>query len=187
MKLSRLRSGELIALAGAVALAVLLGLDWFAISTPQADLRAHESGIRSLGWLATLLVLAAIALAVASAVVTAAQRAPALPVVLGVLTVAFGILATTAILVRLVLQPGLGVGAGNADVDLRWAAFAGLLAALTLTAGAWRSMADERTDAPDSITQRREVLAAAGVRPAPPRSTATPPGPADPLADGRSR
>jgi hypothetical protein len=183
VKLSRLRSGELVALLGAVALAVLLALDWFAISTPQADLRAHESGIRALGWLAALLLLAAITLAIALAVATATQRAPAVPVVLGVLTVALGILATLAILVRLVLQPGLGVDAGNADVDLRWPAYAGLLAALLLTAGAWRAMGDERTDAPDSLAQRREVLAAAGVRPAPPRSAAIPRGPADPLAD----
>ena len=183
MKLTRLRPGELIALLGALALAVLLGLDWFAVSTPVADLRAHESGIRSLGWLATLLVLAAIALALALALVTATQRAAGLPVVLGVLTVTAAILATLAIAIRLVLQPGLGIGAGNADVDLRWPAVAGLLAALTLLAGAWRSMADERTDAPDSLAQRREVLGAAGVRPAPPRTVATPRGPADPLAD----
>ena len=61
MKLSRLRSGEQLALLGAIALAVLLALNWFAISTPEADLRANESGFRSLGWFATLLVLAAIA------------------------------------------------------------------------------------------------------------------------------
>ncbi len=187
MKLSRLRSGELIALAGAVALAVLLGLDWFAISTPEADLRAHESGIRSLGWLATLLVLVAIALAVALAVVTATQRGAGLPVVLGVLTTAAGILATLAVLVRLVLQPGLGVGAGDADVDVRWPALAGLLAVLTLAAGAWRAMGDERTDAPESIAQRREVLAAAGVRPAPPRSAPAPPGARDPLTGDGAR
>ena len=127
MKLSRWRSGEWILLAGTVALVALLGLNWFAISTPEADLRARESGIASLGWLATLILLAAIVLALAQLVATATQTAAALPITLTVLAFAFAFLAVLTVLVRLVLQPGLGVDAGNADVDLRWAAFAGLL------------------------------------------------------------
>ncbi len=184
MKLSRLRSGEQLALVAAIVLAVLLGLRWFALSTPEADLRANESGIRAVGWLAALLLLAAIAMALALVFTTVTQTATGLPITLAVLTVAAGILATLAVLVRLVLQPGLGVEAGNVDVDLRWPAFAALLAAFALTAGAWRAMGDERTDAAESKEQRERVLAGGGgLRPAPPRTAPSSRGPVDPLAD----
>jgi hypothetical protein len=184
MKLSRWRSGEWLLLAGTIALAALLGLRWFAVSTPQADLRASESGIAALGWLATFLLLAAIVAAVAQLAATATQTAAALPVTLSVVAFTLAFLALVAILVRLVLQPGLGIDAGNADVDLRWPAFAGALAALAMAAGAWRAMADERLDHPESHAQRDRVLAAAGgARPAPPRGSTTPSAPPDGLAD----
>ncbi len=169
MKLSRWRSGEWLLLAGTVALVVLLGLRWFALSTPQADLRASESGVGALGWLAVLILLGAVALAVAQLAATATQSAAALPITLTVLAFTAALVALLTIAVRLVLQPGLGVGASNADVDLRWAAYAGLVAALAMAAGAWRAMADERLDHPESHEQRERVLAAGGgVRPAPP-------------------
>ena len=171
MSLRRLRTGELLALGAAILLAVLLGLDWFLLSTPDARLGQHESGIRSLGWFAVLLILIAVGLALALAWTTLTNRPAAVPVVIAVLTTAFGIFATIAILVRLVLQPGLGVEAGNADVDIQLPAWLGLVSAFLLTAGAWRSMADERTETSLSREQARRVLAARGeVRPAPPRT-----------------
>ena len=171
MRLSRLRTGELLALGAAILLAVLLGLDWWLLSTPDARVGQHESGIRSLGWFAALLLLVAIGLALALAWTTLTNRPAGLSVSLAVLTTVFGILATLAILVRLILQPGLGVEAGNADVDIRLPAWLGLATAFLLTAGAWRAMADERTDARESREQTERVLAAGGeVRPAPPRT-----------------
>ena len=169
MRLSRLRSGELLALGAAILLAVVLGLDWFLLSTPDARLGAHESGIRSLGWLAALVLVTAIGLGLTLAWTTLTNRPAGLSVTLAVLTTVFGVFATIAILVRLVLQPGLGVEAGNADVDLQLPAWLGLALAVLLTAGAWRTMADERTDARESRAQTERVLAAGGeVRPAPP-------------------
>ncbi len=171
MRLSRLRSGEALALAGAVALAVLLAFDWFFLSTPDARVGQHESGIRSLGWFAELLLVVAILLALALAFFTVTQRASAMPVTLGVLTTLFGFLAVVAIAVRLVAQPGLGVDAGNADVEIELPAWLGLLAALAILAGGWRTMADERTDTEESRAQTEEVLRTrGGPRPAPPRT-----------------
>jgi len=188
VRLSRLRSGERLALFGAVVLLVLLGLNWFEVSTPEADLRARESGIRAIGWLAALLALAAIGLALALAFFTVTQTATAIPITLAVLTTALGILATIALALRLVLQPGLGIDAGNVDVDLRWPAFAGVLATLAIAAGGWRTMADERTDTEESRAQRDRVLAAGGgVRSAPPRQAPAPRGPADPRAPDTER
>ena len=171
MKLSRLRSGETLALAGAIALGVLLALDWFFLSTPDARVGAHESGIRALGWFAGLLMIFAILLALLLAFTTVTQRAPGVSVMLGVLTTLFGLLATIAIAVRLVAQPGLGVDAGNADVEIELPALLGLLAALAITLGAWRTMADERTDTKESLKQTEDVLRVRGAaRPAPPRT-----------------
>jgi hypothetical protein len=167
----RLRSGEITALAGAIALAVLLAFDWFFLSTPDARVGAHESGIRSLGWFAELLLLFAILLALALAFFTVRLRATGVPIMLAVLTTCFGLFAVLAILLRLIFQPSLGVDAGNADVEIELPAYLGLLAAAAITFGGWRTMADERTDTRESLEQTEDVLRVRGAaRPAPPRT-----------------
>jgi hypothetical protein len=187
MRLSRLRSGDRLALAGAVALAVLLALNWFFLSTPDARVGAHESGIRSLGWFAELLVVGAILTTIAMAAATATQRAPAWPILLTVVSVALGVFATLAIAVRLVAQPGLGVDAGNADVEVQLPAYLGLLAALVMTYGVCRAMGDERTDTEEAREQTEQVLRVrGGPRPAPPRENPAGPGRPDALADPSS-
>ena len=171
MKLSRLRSGEMLALASAVALAVLLATDWYLLSTPDARVGAHESGIRGLGWLGDLLLIFAILSALALAFFTVTQRAAAMPVALAVITTVLGALAVATVIVRLIAQPGLGVEAGNADVDVEIPAYLGLLAAAGIAFGAWRTMADERTDSREAIEQTEDVLRVRGApRPAPPRT-----------------
>ena len=171
MNLRRLRSGEIIALVSALALAVLLGTDWFLLSTPDARVGAHESGVRAIGWFAALLVFAAIGCALALAFFTVASRATALPVMFSVLTTAFGFIAFLTIAVRLIAQPGLGLEVGNADVDLELPAYLALLAAAGITYGAWRTMADERTGAKESLEQTEDVLRVRGApRPPPPRT-----------------
>jgi hypothetical protein len=171
VKPRRLRSGEATAALGALALAVLLAFDWFFLSTPDARVGAHESGIRSLGWFAELLVIVAILSALALAFFTISHRAPGIPVMLSVLTTFLGIFAALAIAVRLIAQPGLGVDAGNADVEVELTAYLGLLAALAISAGGWRTMADERTGTKESAEQTEDVLRVRGApRPAPPRT-----------------
>ena len=171
MKPRRLRSGETLAALGAVALAFLLALDWYFLSTPDARIGAHESGIRALGWFAEVVILLAILSALALAFFPVGNRAPGVPVMLGVLTTFLGLFATIAIAVRLVLQPGLGVEAGNADVEVELPAYLGLLAALAITAGGWRTMADERTASKESLEQTEDVLRVRGAPlPPPPRT-----------------
>ncbi len=170
MNLARLRGGERLAVVGAIALAILLGFDWFFLSTPDARIGAHESGIRSLGWFAELLIVAALLTTFAMVFATATQRAPGWPIVLTVIAAVLSFLATIAIAVRLIAQPGLGVGAGNVDVEVELPAILGLLAAVALTAGCWRAVTDERTDSAESLEQTEEVLRVRGApRPAPPR------------------
>ncbi len=171
MKLSRLRSGEKTALAGAVALAVLLAFNWFFLSTPDARVGQHESGIRSLGWFAEVLLILAILATFALVFFTVTQRAVAVPLLMAIFTTVLGFAAAVAIGVRLIAQPGLGVDAGNADVEVELPAYLGLLAAAAITFGGWRTMADERTDTKESIEQTEDVLRVrGGPRPAPPRT-----------------
>jgi drug/metabolite transporter (DMT)-like permease len=171
VKPTRLRSGETLAALAAIALALLLALDWFYLSTPDARVGAHESGIRSLGWFAEVLLVLAILSALALAFFTVANRSPGLPVMFAVLTTFLGAFATIAILVRLLAQPGLGVEAGNADVEIELPAYLGVLAALGITAGGWRTMADERTHTKESLEQTDDVLRVrGGPLPPPPRT-----------------
>jgi cytochrome bd-type quinol oxidase subunit 2 len=187
VKLSRVRSGERLALVAAVALAALLLFDWFYLSTPDARVGAHETGIRGLGWFISFLLLASIVAALAMVFTTATQRAQAWPIVLSVFTMVLASLGTLAIAVRLIAQPGLGVDAGNADVELEPAAFLGLLAAAAVAAGAWIGLLDERTDTPEARDQTEDVLRVRGAPlPPPPRenpAARTGPQPSDALAD----
>lgn len=148
MHLSRMRSGEWLALVSAVALLVVLFLDWYETDVPVPG--AHHTGWASVGWFAAGVTALAIAVCLGWLAVTVTQVSPALPVGLDVLTVFLGIIASLSLLLRLVLQPGLGVGLGNAEVDLLAWAYVGPLLAVAMTAGAWRALADERTEAASS-------------------------------------
>jgi hypothetical protein len=184
VKLSRMRFGERLALAGAIALAVLLGLDWFFLSTPDARVGAHESGIRALGWFAELLIVGAILTTLAMVVATVTRLAPAWEIILTVVSVTLSVLSVLAIAFRLVAQPGLGVDAGNADVEVQLPAYLGLLAAIAMAYGACRAMADERTDTEEAREQTEEVLRVRGApRPAPAQQNPAGPGRPDALAD----
>jgi hypothetical protein len=184
VRLSRLRPADRLAVLAAIALAVLLGFDWFFLSTPDARIGAHETGIRSLGWFAELLVVGAILATLAMAVATATQTAQAWPIVLTVLSVTLSIFAVLAIAIRLVAQPGLGVEATNADVEVELPALLGLIAAIGMAVGACRAMADERTDTEEAREQTEAVLRVRGApRPAPPATNPAGPGRPDALAD----
>jgi hypothetical protein len=167
-----LRSGEVLAGAGALALFVLLFLDWFEPALPSRVTETsgrvvgpepHLSGWTSLGWPMLVLLLLVIVLALWLAAATAFAGTVSQPVAAGVLLSAIGALALGALVMRvLVVQPGLGLGLPNGQVDVRLPAYLGIAAAALIVAGAWRSMADERTDAPESAYEPPPA------RPAPP-------------------
>jgi hypothetical protein len=155
-----LRSGEIVAGLGAAALLVALFLDWF-----TAPGGAGRSGWASLGWLALIPLVVAVALGLAFVVATLAERTPALPLALGVAAVPWSLLAVLAVVVRLLAQPG-----PNAEVNVRWPAYLGLAGAVAILAGAWRALADERTDTAAAQAQTERALAVRGQRrPVPPR------------------
>jgi hypothetical protein len=172
MTLGRLRSGEILAGAGAIVLFVVLFLDWF---EPRIQPRVtetsgrvvgpeqHLAGWTSLGWAMDVLLLAVIVLALWLAGSTLFAGTVSQPVAAGVLLSAVGALALGALVMRVfVVQPGLGLGLPNDLVEVRLPAYVGIAALAVVVFGGWRSMADERTDAPESAYEPPPA------RPAPP-------------------
>ena len=125
MDLRRLRAGEWIALAGGVLLLVSLFMPWY----------DDVTGFEVLSVIDILLVLVA-AVGVALAVLQAIQTSPALPVAFGVLSVTIGAIGVLLVLFRLIDAPG-DVGGPAAG------AWLGLAASVAITAGGWRSLANE--------------------------------------------
>ena len=150
LSIGRLRGGELLAGVGAVVLLVSLFLDWVG--------PAGQSGWDALGWLVLALVAIAVLSAAVLVVLTTADRPVTHIVAAAVLTATVAPIALVALALRvLVFQPG-----PNEVTTVEYGAWIGLAAAALLTVGAWWSLADERTDAPES------AYVAPAPRPAPP-------------------
>lgn len=142
----RLRPGDLLVLLGALAVPLTLLLDWF---------EPARSGFDALGWplVALLLLVAGLGLLLVLLIGVGARDAVNLPP-----AVFLAALTPPALLITLVvvlLKPGdaTGIAAGG---------WLGLLALAVLTAGAWRSIGDERTD------QAARQVPLPPARPAPP-------------------
>ena len=133
MKVIRLRTGEWLAAAGAVAIAVTLALPWYGARARQETV----TGFESFAVIDILLLLAA-AVGLALAILQATKDSPALPVAFGVLTVTTGVIATLLVLYRLINEPG-----PDEFLDVRLGAWLGLAATVALTAGGWLSLANE--------------------------------------------
>jgi hypothetical protein len=172
VSLRRLRSGELLAGGGAVVLFVVLFLDWF---RPEVQPRItetsgrvvgpeqHLSGWTSLGWLMLVVLLVVIVLAMWLALSTLLAATVSQPVAAGVILSAVSAIALGALVVRVTIaQPGLGIGLRDDLVAVRAPAYVGIAALAVILVGAWMSVGDERTDAPESRTTPPPA------RPAPP-------------------
>ena len=125
----RLRAGEWIALAGAIALIASLFLHWYGTEGGGAEVTAWQA----FGILDVVLVLLAL-VAVALFATQATRSSPAIPVFFSVMTIVAGLLAVLLILLRIVFQPG-----PNALVSVEPGAWLGLAAAVLVLAGGWRS------------------------------------------------
>jgi hypothetical protein len=170
----RLRAGERLAGAGAVALFVVLFVPWFDLGVRTRVVERagrlllpelHRSGWSALGWPVAALLLIAMGATVWLAVATMGDGLVAQAMAATVAVAVAGTVAFVVLLVRVTLaQPGLGAGVPDALVSVRFAAYLGLLACAAMTAGAWWAMADERTSAPES------AYTPPAPRPAPPRT-----------------
>jgi hypothetical protein len=140
---SRLRGGERLVGAGALALLASLFAPWF----------GGRGGWSSLGWPGLVAALSALLLAGWLVLATAAGRSVVQAVTAGVLVAVGGSLAALVLLARAVLWAPGALDAG---------ACVGLGGALAIAVGGWWSLADERTDAPESAYEPPSP------RPAPP-------------------
>jgi hypothetical protein len=164
---SRLRVGEWLAAIGAIGLLVVLFFDWFGVEVrpPEQPLdgggslnllhiaitdEVHQTGWASLGWFMDVLLVVVILGGLSIAYMTLRRTSPAWPVGASVLTIAGGGLTFLVLLVRVLTQPGLGVGLGNDEVTLQFPAYLGLLFASLIPVGAFAALKDERLDAPES-------------------------------------
>jgi hypothetical protein len=129
MDLRRLRAGEWIAAAGGIALVVALLLPWYAGAAETL------TGYQALSVIDVLLTLIAL-LGIALAVLQATQDTPAKPVAAGVLTVVFSALGVLLVAFRLIDSPSAGL-------EIRGGAWLGLVAAIAISVGGWRSIAAE--------------------------------------------
>jgi uncharacterized membrane protein len=131
VRLTRLRVGELLALAGAICLIVALTLPWY--ENAEGKLSAWST----FGPAVVLLMLAALG-ALALVVATVTERTTALPVAAAVWCTLLGIVAVIAALVRVLERP-------DHATELCAGAWLGLVGAVLVLAGSWQSMRDERT------------------------------------------
>jgi hypothetical protein len=138
MDLRRLRTGEWIAAASGAALLVSLFLPWYG-----------TGGESSTAWqsFAVLDVVLALlsAAGVALAFVTAAQRAPAVPIALSAFVTIGGIVGVLIVLLRVANLPGAADGR-------EWGLWLALVAAAGLLAGGGVAMRDERLSPPGRHT-----------------------------------
>jgi uncharacterized membrane protein HdeD (DUF308 family) len=126
MDLRRLRVGEWVTGASGLALLVALFLPWY----------EHLSAWEAFSVLDLILALLALA-ALSVPIVTAAHRAPALPLAFESLTALFGILCLLLVLIRALNLPGDAHGR-------EWGLWFALAAVLGIVAGALIAMRDER-------------------------------------------
>jgi uncharacterized membrane protein len=151
----RMRTGELLAGLSAIGLLAVMFADWFGAASAWESLTVGRLALA----LTALLGLTLVVLTMTSRSVAMASSAAAI-------TVGFGSLTLLYALYRV----GIDEPGRNAAVAVHSPALIGLALVLGIVAGAWRSMADERTGAGASLRQTERVLAVRGApRPAPPR------------------
>jgi hypothetical protein len=145
MTLTKVRAGDVLAGLGGIALIVLVfAAPWYhfiegVYPGTRVIAPGHETQTawEALDVLRFALILTAL-LGITQFATTVFERTTAWPVAAGVFSAAIGSLTSLWMLIRVINPPG-----PNAEADLRWGAWAGLLATLAVTAGAWWSMRDE--------------------------------------------
>lgn len=137
-RLARIRSGELIALAGSICVIISLLLPWYGGATGRSDADSvgRLSAWATFGPTIVLLMIGCVA-GLVLVLVNVFERTTAAPVLAAVWCTSLGLIATICAIVRVLERPD---GASGLETGA-WLALAG---ALALVAGGWQSMRDER-------------------------------------------
>ena len=157
----RVRTGELVCAAGAVALLVVTFFDWYGIEGFTSFTPLGAPDLAANAWEAfgviDLLLAIVIALGIALLVFQFAGRGPALPVALEVITSTVALIALVLVAYRILNQPG-----PNDFVEVRLGAWLGLVSLAVVFWGAWKALSDERprpADPPPPEPERRPTPA----------------------------
>lgn len=150
----RLHTGELVVGVAALALFVVMFLDWFdltgwEVKTPLSNESfTFDAGVGFTAWQAfsviDLILLLTILAGAALVGLTLTQRTAALPVTAAVIVTTLGLLSTLLVLFRVLIdQPGLGAGVPDAAIDNTVWAWVGLLCCAAIVYGGYLTMRDE--------------------------------------------
>jgi hypothetical protein len=126
----RLRSGELVALAGSICVIVALTLRWY--ESPIGDLDAWNTFGPCI-----VLLLAALCASLAMVLSALTERSPALPVSTAVWCVPLGLAGVIAAVVRVLERP-------DHATSLCPGAWLALVGSVGILVGAWLTLRDER-------------------------------------------
>jgi RsiW-degrading membrane proteinase PrsW (M82 family) len=131
--LRRVRLGERIALAGAIAAIVALTVGYYRTAA-GGSLNAWDTFDAAI-----VLLLLAIAAAIAMVLSALRERSPAVPIAAAVWSTLFALVASVAAIVRVLERP-------DSASSLKAGAWLALGGALAMLVGSWQAMRDERTE-----------------------------------------
>ncbi len=138
MDIARLDRGLLIAGGGGLVLLISLFLPWYGVTVSLGaevpSLGVSVSAWRAFSFIDLLLFLVA-AVAIAAGALSAAGRLPALPLPLGKILLAAGVVALVLVFFRLIDAPGDTGGLAGVDIERKIGPFLALVAAAAIAFG----------------------------------------------------
>jgi len=147
----RLRLGELVAGASdALLLVLMFALPWCGLTSNLSETASHEgaptswngwNGLLRLCWLLLVTIVAALALIYFQA----ARKGPGIPIVLSLIVTLLGGLSTLALIYRVLINTPAPT------LDQRAGAYLGLLAAIGIAYGGYKSMREESGTDPEAL------------------------------------
>ncbi len=140
MDLNRLNDGERIAGIGGVVLLISLWLSWYGVPgvADVAGIDTTANAWQSFDLIDIILFLTAV-VAIGAALLSASGEAVSLPVAASSVVAGMGALSVLLVLYRIINPPG----PGEADLDLKFGIFVGLLAAGAVAYGGYRGMQED--------------------------------------------
>jgi uncharacterized membrane protein YhaH (DUF805 family) len=183
MDVDRLSTGEKIAGGSAVLLFIFMFFDWFTVDISGGEglfsVSVGGSAWEAFSWI-DLFLLLTIVVVVALVVIRLTDSLIEPPVSLNAVVAVLGGISVLLILYRIIDPPGDTSGFEGVDISPALGIFLGLIAAVGIAYGGYRSMQEEGTtfgDIGDQFSNRGGPGAPAGGPTQPPSTTPPPPPP----------
>ena len=149
MDLTRLTQGEKIAGVSGIALILIMFIfKWFGLKvgvTGFGSVEGSRNAWGSYGFIDIVLFITVVA-AVGLAVIKASEAEAGLPVAAGAIVAGLGILSVVLIIISIISPPDFGAGdISGVDHTRKIGVWLGLIAAIGVAYGGWRTMQEEGT------------------------------------------